>query len=179
MMTPSARKRRRQLLKQMNAEVAHAGNRALGNHYIVQRLVLFVQSAAAHDLGVQHGTGIDVAAAVLPTLQRGVQISQANLGKEAQRAQVDAENGNIGPGEGTGRRQQRSIPAQHHHQLWLLCRQFMAGNDARILGVAPAHMVQNGFKVMRPHPGDELREQGGKLFLLRLGNDGDRSHGGF
>ena len=30
---------------------------------------------------------------------------------------------------------------------------------------------------MRSHPGNELRQQGGKLFLLRLGNDGDRSHG--
>jgi hypothetical protein len=32
---------------------------------------------------------------------------------------------------------------------------------------------------MRPQPGNELGENGGQLFLPRLGNDGNRSHRGF
>jgi hypothetical protein len=32
---------------------------------------------------------------------------------------------------------------------------------------------------MCSHPGNELGEKGGQLFLLRLGNDGNRAHGGF
>ena len=75
--------------------------------------------------------------------------------RKPKRAQVDTENGNFGAREGAGRRQQRSIPTQHYHQGGF-SPAIHGGNDARILGVAAAYVVQNGFEIMRPHPGHQL-----------------------
>jgi hypothetical protein len=52
---------------------------------------------------MKQSTGIDVAAALRPALERGVKVGQADLGEEAQCAQVDAENRNFGTGKNARR----------------------------------------------------------------------------
>ena len=84
----------------MDAEVAHARDRTLGDHKVVESLKFFVQIAIALNFGVQHGTRVDGATILMPSLQGAVQVRQPDLSKKAQSAEIDAEDGNACFGEG-------------------------------------------------------------------------------
>ena len=84
------------LAVQLDGEIAHAGNVALGDDDLIQRFITKAERAPAPQFGVQHGARIQVMVAAVPALQRWVEVGQPNLGQEAEKAQVHAEDGRAG-----------------------------------------------------------------------------------
>ncbi len=86
-MTPSARKRATFLAIEFHGEVAHACDVAFGDDDLIQRFEGLDGRAVAQDFSVEHVARIKGMAVVAPAFERGIEIGEAHLGEEAEKAQ--------------------------------------------------------------------------------------------
>ena len=117
-----------------------------------------MQRASAPQFGVQHGAHIDVVATAVPALQRRIEVGQANLGQEAEKPQIHAEDGRAGRGKDARNGKQGSVAAQHDHQPRRLRGHCRAIHGRRFRGVLPALQVQQRLIAVLAQPGDQLRQ---------------------
>ena len=111
-----------------------------------------------------------------PLLERDVEVRKRDLGKKAERAEVDREDGCGGPGEGSRGRQQGAVAAQHDDQVGLVCDQLLPRDLLVGAAVGGAVAIQQSLVAVIAQPHQQLRDDGGQLRLLRLGDDGGEEH---
>ena len=165
-----------QLAFKFDGEVAHARDVALGDDGVVERVIGGVRRGAAPQLGAQHGAAVELVAALAPAVQGSVEVGEPHLGEEAEIAEVGAEDGRAGGGKGACGGQERAVAAEHDDQLGLLGGEFLAVDRGRARGIGPALEIEHRLITAVAQPADQLGQQAGELFLVRLANDGDADH---
>ena len=165
-----------QLVIYFHYKMPHARDGALSRHHIVQGLMRAIQLAVAPKLAVQHRSGLNATRPLVPGLKMRVNIREPNLGQEAERPQIDAQNRHPAAREHPRCRQQRPIAPQNDHQLRIQRRQLRTRVHLFICHVVRAHRVQQRIMPVRFQPQHQLRQQLPKLILLRFRDDRDARH---
>jgi hypothetical protein len=105
-----------------------------------------------------------------------VEIGQAHFGQEAQVAQIDAENGRAGCRKDARHGKQRAVAAQNDHQSGRVCRHLRALHHWAAEVYLAGLLVEQRLVAALAQPGDQLRQQPGELFLLRLADNRNTNH---
>ena len=101
-----------ELAVELDGELAHAGDGAFGEDDVVEGLPLAEEGAIAEELGVHEAAGVEDGGAVAPCVECGVELAEGDFGEEAEGAEVDAEDGGFGEGEGAGGGEQCAVAAE-------------------------------------------------------------------
>jgi len=112
-MTPSARKRATLLPSSSTAKSPMRAMSPLEMTRSFRALIVIEQRAAPPQLGMQHGARIEsmaALAAAVPTLQRRIEVGEANFSKETEITQVHAKDGRTGGGK--MRATDKSVPSR-------------------------------------------------------------------
>ena len=166
-----------ELAVELDGELAHAGDCTFGEDDVVEGIPLAEEFAVTEELGVHEAAGVDDGGAGHPGFEGDVELGKGDLGEEAEGAEVDAEDGGVGVGEGAGYGEEGSIATEGdgHGRL-------VAGHGGALDGaVVPADVggafgVEDGGKALGAEPVDEFGEDEFELGLLRLGDDGSLRH---
>ena len=105
-----------------------------------------------------------------------IELAQAHFGKEAKRAEIDAEDGRAGCGEDAGNGEQRAVAAEHDDQLRVVRGQVGAIDGRGGIGVGRAFDIEQRLVVVLAEPIDQFGKQLGELLLSRLTDDCYASH---
>ena len=164
------------LLVDLDGEVAHAGDGSFGDDDIVEGVPLLDDLAVADDGGAHHAANFDLGAVVAPGFEGVVELGEGDLGEEAEGAEVDAEDGGGGAGEGSRCGQEGAVATEDDDQIWLVVGEIYArdGVDARNVGGAIG--VEKVVIVASFEPSDEIAKDPGEFRLLRLGDNGGLEH---
>ena len=109
-----------ELIVDLDGVVAHAGDGAFGDDDVVEGVPLLDELSVAEDLGAHHAADLDLGAVVAPGFEGGVEIREGDLGEEAEGAEVDAEDGCCGAGEGAGRGEERAVAPEDDDEVRLV-----------------------------------------------------------
>jgi hypothetical protein len=164
------------LLVDVDGEVAHAGDGALGDDDIVEGVPLAERFAVADVLGAHHAADLDFGAVVAPGFEGVVEVRERNLGEEAEGAEVYAEDGRGSAGEGAGRGEEGAVAAEDDDEVRLVFGQIDTLDWIGRGDVGGAVGVEQVVVVACFEPRDEIAEDTGDLRLLRLGDDGGLEH---
>ena len=164
------------LALQFHREFAHAGDIALGDYDFIERPECRLLCAIAPQLRVQHDPRIQDVAIVAPAIQGGIEVGEANLGQEAQIAQINAQYRSACGGKDARNRQQSTVPTQNNHQLRRPGGHFSAVHGGRGLCIVAALQVKERFEAALAQPADQLRQEPDQLFFQRLANYADAHH---
>jgi hypothetical protein len=160
------------LLVDLDGEVAHAGDGAFGDDDVVEGVPLLDDLAVADDGGAHHAADFDLGAVVAPGFEGGVELGEGDLGEEAEGAEVDAEDGGGGAGEGAGCGEEGTVATEDDDEVGLVCWEIDAGDGVGAFNVGGAVGVEEIVVVASFEPRDEVAKDTGKFRLLRLGDDG-------
>ncbi len=127
---------------------------------------------------MHEAAGVDDGGAGHPGFEGGVELGEGDFGEEAEGAEVDAEDGGVGVGEGAGYGEEGSVAAEGdgHDRL-------VAGHGGALDGaVVPADVggafgIEDGGEALGAEPLGEFGEDELELRFLRLGDDGCLGHG--
>jgi hypothetical protein len=165
-----------ELAVDFDGEVAHASDGALGDDHVIEGVPLLDDLAVADMLGVHHAADLDLGAVVAPGFEGEVKIGERNLGEEAERAEVHAEDGGGGAGEGAGRGEESTVAAEDDDEVWFVAGQVDAFDGVGSAYVSRAVRVEQIVVVACFEPRDEIAQDTGDFRLLRLGDDGGLEH---
>jgi hypothetical protein len=165
-----------ELLVDVDGEIAHAGDGALGDDDVVEGVPLAEGFAIADVLGAHHAADLDFGAVVAPGLQGGVEVGEGDFGEEAEGAEVHAEDGGGGAGEGAGRGEKGAVATEDDNEVRLVLGQVDAFDGVGGTDVGGAVGIEQIVIVACFEPRDEIAEDAGDLRLLRLGDDGGLEH---
>ena len=165
-----------ELAVDFDGEVAHAGDGAFGDDDVVEGVPLLEDLAVADVLGVHHAADLDLGAVVAPGFEGGVEVGERDLGEEAEGAEVHAEDGGGGAGEGSGCGEQGAVAAEDDDQVGLVLGQVDALDGVGGGEVGGAVGVEEVMVVACFEPRDEIAQDAGDFRLLRLGDDGGLEH---
>jgi hypothetical protein len=120
---------------------------------------------------------VEIVAAAVPALQRGIEVGQPDLGQEAENPQVHAENGRSGRGKDPRHGKQRAVAAQNDHQSRRLFRHRGPVDSRRSRGVLSAFQVEQRLIPVLAQPGNQLRQQPNQFLFSWFADDRDSRHG--
>ena len=165
-----------ELLFDFDREVTHAGDGAFGDDDVVESVPLLDGLAVADDFGVHHAADLNVRLVLAPIVEGGVEVGQGDFGEEAERAEVDAEDGCGGAGKGAGRGEEGAIAAEDDDEIRLVTGQVDAVYRVGSVDICGAVRVEQVVIVARTEPCDEIAEDALELRLLRFGDDSGLMH---
>ena len=125
---------------------------------------------------VHHAANLDFGAVVAPCVEGRVELRERDLGKEAEGAEVDAEDWGGGAGECAGRSEERAIAAEDDDEVGLVAGKIDALDGVGCVDVSGAVGIEEVVVVTRFEPGDEIAQDSCDLGLLGLGDDGGLEH---
>jgi len=164
------------LLVDLDGEVAHAGDGAFGDDDVVEGVPGLNGLAVANDLGSHHAAEFDLGAVVAPGFEGGVELGEGNLCEEAERTEVDAEDGGGGAGKGAGCGEEGAVATEDDDEVGLVRGEVDAGDGIDACDVGGAVGVEEIVVVASFEPRDEVAKDTGKFRLLRLGDDSGLEH---
>ncbi len=161
-----------ELAVELDGEFAHAGDGTFGEDDVVEGLPLAEEVAVAEELRVHEAANVNDGGAGHPGFKGVVELGEWDLGEETEGAEVDAEDGGIGVGEGAGGGEQGAVSAEGDADDGLV-RGHIAALDGLITetDVGGAVGFEDGSKPVVGEPIDELGEDVLQLWLHRLGDD--------
>jgi len=165
-----------ELIIDLDGEVSHAGDGALRDDDVVEGVPLLDELSVAQDLGAHHAADFDLGAVVAPGFQGGVELGEGDLSEEAEGAEVDAEDGCGGAGEGAGRGEEGAVAAEDDDQVGLVFGEIESWDGVGSRDVGSAVGIEEIVVVACFEPGDEIAQDTGEFRLLRLGDDGGLEH---
>ncbi len=165
-----------ELLVDLDGEVGHAGDGALGDDDVVEGVPAAEHLAVAAQLGVHHVADFDAGAVGAPGFEGGVEVGEGDLGEEAEGAEVDAEDGGGGVGEGAGCGEEGAVAAEDDDEVGAVLGELGALDGVGVVDVGSALGVEETAIAAVFEPGDEFAQDDGELRLLRLGDDGCLEH---
>src|SRR6202041_920031 len=112
---------------EFDGELAHAGNVAFRDDYVIEGLKARVDLSVAPQVGVKHGAPVNLVAVLAPAVQCGVEVGETDFGEEAQEAQINAEKGRAGGGEYARHGKQRPVSTENDDQGRGMAGQLQAG----------------------------------------------------
>ena len=106
-------------------------------------------------------------------LQLRIKLIESDGGQEAQAAQVHGKDRDLAAGHRARRGEQRSVAAQHDHQLRALGDLSRAAARPLLSEIARGLVVQPRFNAALVPPRDQFRHDGGRVRDARLRDDAD------
>ncbi len=109
-----------ELIVDLDGEVSHAGDGSLGDDDVVEGVPLLDEVSVAQDLGTHHAADFDLGAVVAPGFEGGIELGEGDFGEEAEGAEVDAEDGCGGAGEGAGCGEEGAVATEDDDEIRLV-----------------------------------------------------------
>ncbi len=166
-----------ELAVHLDGELAHAGDGALGEDDVVEGVPLAEELVVAKEAGVHEAADVDDGGAGHPGLEGLVELGEGDFGEEAERAEVDGEDGSGGEGEGAGCGEKGAVAAERDDEHGLVDGQIGALDgliaEAEVGGAVG---LEDGGEAVAGEPVDEFGEDELQLRLLRLGDDSYLGH---
>ena len=165
-----------ELLVDLDGEVGHACDGALGDGDVVEGVPTADRLTVATQLGVHHVAHFDACAVGAPGLKGGVEVGEGDLGEEAEGSEVDAEDGGRGVGERAGCGEKGAVATQDDYEVGSVSWELGALDGVWVVDVGGAIGVEETAIGVAFEPCDEFAQDDGELGLLRLGDDGGLEH---
>jgi hypothetical protein len=84
---------------------------------------------------VEHGALVEAVAAVAPVFESGVEVGKAHFSKEAEKSEVDAEDGRTDGSKNARGGKQGAVAAKNNHQARQMRGQLGASHSGRSVGI--------------------------------------------
>ena len=167
-----------ELAVELDGEFTHAGDGTFGEDDVVECVPFAEEVAVAEELGAHEAAGVDDGGTGDPGFEGGVELGEGDFGEEAERAEVDAEDGGVRVGKGASDGEKGAIATQRDGNGGLVIRHIVALDGLIVaMEVEGALRVKDRDEALSVEPEDELGEDEFELWLLRLGDDGSLGHG--
>jgi hypothetical protein len=162
-----------------DVQLDDARERGLGDHDVVQHVLLRVWPARAPHGRVEQPPLLEAHVAGQQALERGVELAERDVGEEAEAAEVHAEHGHAPLAEQLARAQQRAVAAQHQQRLGALGERVAGQHLARPLPLVQQQgglLLEQRPDAARLEPREQLAQRLAGLQQAWAREDPDRLH---